>query len=112
MAASQIPIPILSSNIDTMETLRRHSGAASCRSSTGIGTMETIKEIRSRKEQVVEATKSSKKSMEKWWNDPENKRKRRVTKYKFYAVDAKVKNSIKKGFKWMKNKCSKIISGF
>ncbi|KGN66017.1 hypothetical protein Csa_007529 [Cucumis sativus] len=72
-------------------------------------TLETIKEIRSPRERVVEATKMWKKSVKKWWkNNGENKRKGgRVAKYKLYDLNSsKLKISINNGFKWMKNnKC-------
>ena len=45
-----------------------------------------------------------------WWNDPERKRKRRVAKYKLYATEGKIKRSVKKGFRWLKIKCIKIVS--
>nr|KYP71286.1 hypothetical protein KK1_010537 [Cajanus cajan] len=45
-----------------------------------------------------------------WWNDPENKRKRRVAKYKLYAKEGKLKHSVKKGLRWFKNKCIKIVN--
>ncbi|KAF9681518.1 hypothetical protein SADUNF_Sadunf05G0009900 [Salix dunnii] len=32
-----------------------------------------------------------------WWNSPETKRKKRVAGYKFYAVEGRVKSSVKKG---------------
>ncbi|KAL9332456.1 hypothetical protein ACSQ67_002066 [Phaseolus vulgaris] len=44
-----------------------------------------------------------------WWNEAERKRKRRVTKYKLYATEAKIKHSFKKGFRWFKIKCIKIV---
>ncbi|EEF49942.1 conserved hypothetical protein [Ricinus communis] len=47
-----------------------------------------------------------------WWNAPETKRKKRVAQYKFYAVEGKVKISIKKGFRWFKKTCSRIVHGF
>lgn len=45
------------------------------------------------------------------WNDADNKRRRRVAKYKYYSVEGKVKSSIKKGYSWFKSKCSKVIHG-
>lgn len=47
-----------------------------------------------------------------WWNDPERKRKRRVVNYKFYAAEGKFKRSVKKGFRWFKVKCMKIVTSF
>ncbi|KAG6588612.1 hypothetical protein SDJN03_17177, partial [Cucurbita argyrosperma subsp. sororia] len=87
---------------------RRSAAAAGGRSSGFVGSMETIKERRSGKQRVVEA----KKSVEKWWKGSETKRKRRVAKYKFYAVEGKLKRSITKGFQWIKKRCAKIIYGF
>ncbi|XP_010546758.1 PREDICTED: uncharacterized protein LOC104818741 [Tarenaya hassleriana] len=48
-------------------------------------------------------------SIKGWWNDPEAKRKRRVAKYKFYSAEGKVKTTLKRGYRWIKNQCSKII---
>ncbi|CAK9321848.1 unnamed protein product [Citrullus colocynthis] len=59
---------------------------------------------------MSESSKSSTKKS--WWKKPEMKRRRRVAKYKLYAVEGKVKSSIKKGIRWFKTKCSRIISGF
>ena len=36
-------------------------------------------------------------------NDPELKRKKRVAGYKVYAVEGKVKGSVRKGFRWIKD---------
>ncbi|KAJ6876643.1 hypothetical protein NC651_029596 [Populus alba x Populus x berolinensis] len=44
--------------------------------------------------------KRSSKSAKSWWNSPETKRKKRVARYKLYAVEGKVKSSIKKGLCW------------
>lgn len=44
------------------------------------------------------------------WNEAERKRRRRVAKYKFYAAEGKLKHSVKKGFRWLKIKCIKIVS--
>ncbi|KAG8363873.1 hypothetical protein BUALT_Bualt19G0067800 [Buddleja alternifolia] len=40
------------------------------------------------------------------------KRKKRIAKYKLYSVEGKVKNSLRKGFRWFKNTCSRIVHGF
>ncbi|KAI8026930.1 hypothetical protein LOK49_LG02G02303 [Camellia lanceoleosa] len=39
----------------------------------------------------------------------EMKRKKRVAKYKWYAVEGKVKASLKKGYRWFKRRCSEIV---
>ncbi|CAA6669138.1 unnamed protein product [Spirodela intermedia] len=44
--------------------------------------------------------------------DPEMKRRRRVASYKAYAVEGKVKSSIRRGFRWIKHRCSEIIRGW
>ncbi|CAN6449764.1 unnamed protein product [Victoria cruziana] len=44
--------------------------------------------------------------------DPENKRKRRVASYKAYAVEGKIKSSVKSSLRWIKSKCSEIRYGF
>ncbi|KAK8954979.1 hypothetical protein KSP39_PZI002681 [Platanthera zijinensis] len=41
--------------------------------------------------------------------DAEAKRRRRVSGYKSYAVESKVKASILGGFRWIKDKCSALI---
>ncbi|ESQ43814.1 hypothetical protein EUTSA_v10006328mg [Eutrema salsugineum] len=43
--------------------------------------------------------------------DPETKRKTRIATYKAYVMERKVKSTVKKGFRWMKNRCSQIING-
>ncbi|KAL7084104.1 hypothetical protein ACP275_14G204200 [Erythranthe tilingii] len=46
------------------------------------------------------------------WHDGEWKRRKRVAKYKFYSVEGKVKNSFRKGLRWFKKTCSRIVHGF
>ncbi|KAK7847387.1 hypothetical protein CFP56_006641 [Quercus suber] len=48
-------------------------------------------------------------SIEKWWNDPESKRKRRVAKYKLYSAEGKIKSSFKKGYCWIGRKCIMMV---
>ncbi|TXG63335.1 hypothetical protein EZV62_010329 [Acer yangbiense] len=38
------------------------------------------------------------------------RRKKRIAKYKVYTVEGKVKASLRKGLRWIKNKCSEIRS--
>ncbi|OVA02570.1 Helicase [Macleaya cordata] len=56
------------------------------------------------------SSSSSSASMSWSFNDPEMKRRKRVVKYKAYAVEGKVKASFGKGFRWIRNKCSEISS--
>ncbi|KAK4406960.1 hypothetical protein Sango_0277000 [Sesamum angolense] len=46
------------------------------------------------------------------FSDPEMKRRKRIAKYKVYSVEGRVKASIRKGLRWIKNKCSEIIHGY
>ncbi|CAE6080775.1 unnamed protein product [Arabidopsis arenosa] len=43
--------------------------------------------------------------------DAETKRKKRIATYKTYALEGKVKTTVKKGFRWIKNRYSQIIHG-
>lgn len=44
--------------------------------------------------------------------DPELQRKKRIASYKAYAVEGRVKGSIRKSFRWIKERYSKIVYGF
>ncbi|KAK4425927.1 hypothetical protein Salat_1786700 [Sesamum alatum] len=44
--------------------------------------------------------------------EAEVKRKQRIMSYKAYAVEGKVKASVRGTFRWMKNKCSTIVHGY
>ena len=44
-------------------------------------------------------------------SDPEMKRKKRVVKYKIYAMEGKVKASFRRGLRWFKNKVSVLVHG-
>ncbi|CAN1219615.1 hypothetical protein LINPERPRIM_LOCUS1662 [Linum perenne] len=46
-----------------------------------------------------------------WWNSPDTKRKKRVTRYKMYTMEGKMKSSLKKSCKWIKRTCSRIVHG-
>ncbi|KAM0928200.1 hypothetical protein ACQ4PT_002335 [Festuca glaucescens] len=49
-------------------------------------------------------------SSSSWWaGDPEAKRRRRVAAYKAYAVEARVKASLRRGFRWIKDRCTGIV---
>ncbi|XVE73394.1 hypothetical protein DITRI_Ditri11bG0114600 [Diplodiscus trichospermus] len=58
-------------------------------------------------------TRPSQGASKPWgFTDPEMKRKKRIAKYKVYTVEGKVKASLKKGLRWIKNKCSQIVHGY
>lgn len=46
------------------------------------------------------------------FNDPETRRKKRIARYKAYAVEGKVKSSLREGLRWIKNKCSQFVRGY
>ncbi|XAR61389.1 hypothetical protein NMG60_11035081 [Bertholletia excelsa] len=46
------------------------------------------------------------------FNDPEMKRRKRIAKYKVYTIEGRVKESIRKGLRWIRNKCSEIVHGY
>ncbi|ESR57690.1 DUF3511 domain-containing protein [Citrus sinensis] len=51
-------------------------------------------------------------SLKPWgFTDPEMKRRKRIAKYKVYTVEGKVKASLRKGLRWIKNKCFQIVHG-
>ncbi|WOK95765.1 hypothetical protein Cni_G04472 [Canna indica] len=45
------------------------------------------------------------------FSDPEFQRKRRVASYKAYAVEGKVKGSLRRSFRWLKDKYSRVVYG-
>lgn len=50
-------------------------------------------------------------SVSKSWSfsDAELQRKKRVASYKVYTVEGKMKGSIKKSFRWIKDRCTKVV---
>ncbi|KAF5481813.1 hypothetical protein F2P56_002435 [Juglans regia] len=46
------------------------------------------------------------------FNDPELQRKRRVASYKVYTVEGKVKGSLRKTFRWLKDRYSRVLGGW
>ncbi|GLJ39821.1 hypothetical protein SUGI_0814080 [Cryptomeria japonica] len=45
-------------------------------------------------------------------NDPEIKRKKRVASYKVFAVEGKLKSSMKNSFRWLKTKYDEVRYGW
>ncbi|CAI9782649.1 unnamed protein product [Fraxinus pennsylvanica] len=58
--------------------------------------------------------KSTNGAVSKNWsfNDPELQRKKRVASYKVYTVEGKVKGSIKKSFRWVKERYTQMVHGY
>uniref|UniRef100_A0A0D3D816 DUF3511 domain-containing protein n=2 Tax=Brassica TaxID=3705 RepID=A0A0D3D816_BRAOL len=55
--------------------------------------------------------KKGKSSSSSWgFVDPDIKRKKRVVSYRAYTVEGKLKGSFRKSFKWVKDKCSKLLN--
>ncbi|XP_078177448.1 uncharacterized protein LOC144571928 [Carex rostrata] len=48
------------------------------------------------------------------WNlsDPELQRKKRVMGYKVYDMEGKMKGSFRKSFRWIKEKCNRVVYGW
>ncbi|XAR67601.1 hypothetical protein NMG60_11002421 [Bertholletia excelsa] len=45
-------------------------------------------------------------------NDPELQRKKRVAEYKAYAMEGKMKGSLKKSFRWIKDTYANVLHGW
>jgi hypothetical protein len=58
--------------------------------------------------------RSSNGSTSKSWSftDPELQRKKRVASYKAYTVEGKVKGSLRKSFRWIKDTCNLMVHGW
>ncbi|KAJ8493232.1 hypothetical protein OPV22_014953 [Ensete ventricosum] len=54
---------------------------------------------------------SSSSTGESWAGDPEARRRRRVTAYKAYAAESKVRASLRNGLRWFKARCSALVYG-
>ncbi|XP_028751500.1 uncharacterized protein LOC114751946 [Neltuma alba] len=57
--------------------------------------------------------RSTNSSSSKSWSfaDPELQRKKRVASYKVYAAEGKLKGSLRKSFKWLKDKYARVVYG-
>lgn len=56
---------------------------------------------------------SSSSSSSRWcFNDPELQRKKRVASYKVYGVEGKMKGSLRKSFRWLKDKYTQVVYGW
>ncbi|KAK8660797.1 hypothetical protein V6N13_051706 [Hibiscus sabdariffa] len=56
---------------------------------------------------------SSSSSCSKFWSfgEPEFKRKKRVAGYKIYGAESKVRGSLKRSFRWIKDKYTQVVYG-
>ncbi|GAV84926.1 DUF3511 domain-containing protein [Cephalotus follicularis] len=66
------------------------------------------------KELKIKKIKSTAGSSSKSWNlnDPELQRKKRVASYKVYTVEGKMKGSLRKSFKWIKDTYTQVVYGW
>ncbi|KAL9350817.1 hypothetical protein Peur_058072 [Populus x canadensis] len=62
----------------------------------------------------IKKGKSNLGSFSKRWsfNDPELKRKRRVASYKVYAMEGKMKGTLRKSIRWIKDTCTQVVHGW
>lgn len=70
------------------------------------GNMDFSKDGKMKKSKSRVASSSSSKSWS--FSDPELQRKKRVVSYKAYAVEGKMKGSLRKSFRWIKD----VVHGF
>ncbi|XAR52679.1 hypothetical protein NMG60_11020865 [Bertholletia excelsa] len=54
----------------------------------------------------------SKPRRKSFFNDRGLSRRKRIATYKYYSIEGKVKDSLRKGFRWLKRRCSKMVHGF
>ncbi|XP_047342734.1 uncharacterized protein LOC124946206 [Impatiens glandulifera] len=93
-----------------MHDLRSYSTPHASLPSFKLGKELKIKEIKTR---YYNNNGSVSSSSSKIWglSDPELQRKKRVASYKAYALEGKMKNSLRKSFKWIKNTCIHLVHG-
>ncbi|CAL5346889.1 unnamed protein product [Camellia sinensis] len=60
---------------------------------------------------ITTSASSSSYALSSHTNDREVKRKKRVATYKAYAMEGKIKASLRNSFRWVKNKYSAIVHG-
>ena len=59
------------------------------------------------------STSGSSSSKSNWsMADPEFQRKKRVASYKMYSVEGKVKGSLRKSFRWLKDRYTQVLYGW
>ncbi|KAK7278205.1 hypothetical protein RJT34_23230 [Clitoria ternatea] len=64
--------------------------------------------------EVTRASRSGAATVSKPWSfgNPDSKRRKRIAKYKVYAVEGKVKATLRNGIRWIKHSCSRILHGY
>lgn len=94
----------------TLQDLRCYSASYAQTTTTTTETQIQISNANSNKEIKF---KKGGKSLTKNWslNDPELQRKKRVASYKVYTVEGKVKGSLRKSFRWLKDRYTHMVYG-
>lgn len=94
----------------TLQDLRCYSASYAQTTTTTTETQIQVSNSNSNKEVKF---KKGGKSLTKNWslNDPELQRKKRVASYKVYTVEGKVKGSLRKSFRWLKDRYTHMVYG-
>ncbi|EEF41045.1 uncharacterized protein LOC8284701 [Ricinus communis] len=82
--------------------------------SVGYAGSTTVQPSQFGKELKIKKGKSNLGSSSKNWsfNDPELQRKKRVASYKVYAMEGKMKGSLRKSFRWIKDTYTQVVYGW
>ncbi|KAJ7955913.1 DUF3511 domain protein [Quillaja saponaria] len=95
-----------SSVINGMQDLRCYS--ASYASSVHPTQTQVANDVKFKKGKSINGSSSKNWSI----NDPELQRKKRVASYKAYTVEGKLKGSLRKSFRWLKDRYTKVVYGW
>ncbi|KAK4719141.1 hypothetical protein R3W88_017479 [Solanum pinnatisectum] len=92
----------------SMQDLRSYSTNSHATSSNNCNNND-YKEVKMKRSKSKVISSSS---LKNWsFNDPEMQRKKRVVGYKAYGVEGKMKGTLRKSFKWIKNTCNHVVHG-
>ncbi|XP_072965177.1 uncharacterized protein [Typha angustifolia] len=77
---------------------------------SSLGSNQAPREMKLKKGKTTAGSSSSKRG----WSlsDPELQRKKRVAGYKVYSVEGKVKGSLRKSFRWLKDRYTQVVYGW
>ncbi|TMX03968.1 hypothetical protein EJD97_012727 [Solanum chilense] len=93
----------------SMQDLRSCSTNSHATTSSNNNNSNDYKEVKMKRSKSKVISSSS---LKNWsFNDPEMQRKKRVVGYKAYGVEGKMKVSLRKSFKWIKNTCNHVVHG-
>ena len=84
-----------------------------CYSANNAASSAYAHQIGSKEVKVKKGKTSATKPSKSWsFNDPELQRKKRVAGYKIYAAEGKMKGSLRKSFRWIKNTYTQALYGW